>query len=91
MPGEDLSWARQQNPPRSSYPKDMLKHRFVPFGSVTNAAMPPAEESMDVDHPSSSPRTRRTKTARDDDVKVKKRKAEVEGNSRKKKAHEMTA
>jgi hypothetical protein len=84
----DLSWAKQKNPPRPSYPTYMLKHRFVPFGSVAKSAMPTTEDNMDVDLP--SPRTRRIKAENGDDDKVKKRK--IEGrNSPKKKSRGMTA
>ncbi|KIP09303.1 hypothetical protein PHLGIDRAFT_86954, partial [Phlebiopsis gigantea 11061_1 CR5-6] len=30
----DMSWSTQQNPPRPSYPKEMLKGRFMPAGAL---------------------------------------------------------
>ena len=69
----DLSWSTGQNPPRPSYPKEMLKHRFLPVGAETPA--PATEDSMAVDTPVS-------KTAEEGEVKAKKRK--VEGSTSKK-------
>ncbi|KAF7799701.1 hypothetical protein EIP86_010943 [Pleurotus ostreatoroseus] len=44
---DDMSWSTLQNPPRPAYPKELLKHRFMPYGSLA----PPkdAVEAMDVD------------------------------------------
>lgn len=46
---DDMSWSTFQNPPRPSYPKELLKHSFMPYGSLA----PPkdAVETMDVDRP----------------------------------------
>ncbi|KAF9494073.1 hypothetical protein BDN71DRAFT_1449397 [Pleurotus eryngii] len=45
-----------QNPPRHSYPKELLKHRFMPFGSQVTSDVTPAdinspgdEDAMEVD------------------------------------------
>ncbi|KAI6097960.1 hypothetical protein EDD16DRAFT_584256 [Pisolithus croceorrhizus] len=38
-----------QNPPRPSYPKDVLKHQFVPYGGRSRSGIFTAEESMDVE------------------------------------------
>ncbi|KAI0345036.1 hypothetical protein BDW22DRAFT_1325995 [Trametopsis cervina] len=83
--GEDMSWARQQNPPRPSYPKEMLKHAFVPFGSTVNTE---AEESMALDKPPSAAPPVKTKAKKDDEIKTKKRKVESDKSARKsKKSH----
>lgn len=67
-----MSWSTFQNPPRPSYPKEMLKHRFLPVGAETPA--PHGSGSMDVDAP--------TQNSADGEVKAKKRK--VDGSSGKK-------
>ena len=72
-----MSWSTLQNPPRPSYPKEMLKHRFLPVGAETPA--PNAEDVMDIDAPTQ-------KSAEDGEVKVKKRKAEGSGSKRAKKS-----
>ncbi|KAI6004917.1 hypothetical protein EDD15DRAFT_1025144 [Pisolithus albus] len=38
-----------QNPPRPSYPKDVLKHQFVPYGARSQSDILTAEESMDME------------------------------------------
>ena len=59
---------RYKNPPRHSYPKEVLKHRFTPYGSLLN---PVQDDSllMDIDdavvekpQPPPSPMKKRTKT-----------------------------
>ena len=42
---EGSSNTEYKNPPRPTYPKEVLKHRFMPYGSITGTA----EEQMDVD------------------------------------------
>lgn len=84
-----MSWAIQQNPPRPSYPKESLKHRFVPFGSLANADE--ATDAMNVDEPL-SPHSHKPKIAKNDEAKAKKRKVEGDGSSRKsKKSHATSA
>ncbi|KAI0692228.1 hypothetical protein BC835DRAFT_1278121 [Cytidiella melzeri] len=92
--GEDMSWSRQQNPPRPSYPKELLKHRFVPFGSLVNASQPKTEEGMDVDEQPLTTQPKRAKVEKleDDGTKPKKRKVEGERALRKTgKTHTVTA
>ncbi|KIK24459.1 hypothetical protein PISMIDRAFT_678331 [Pisolithus microcarpus 441] len=38
-----------QNPPRPSYPKDVLKHQFVPYGARSQSGIFTTEESMDIE------------------------------------------
>ncbi|KAI6143914.1 hypothetical protein BKA82DRAFT_4178955 [Pisolithus tinctorius] len=38
-----------QNSPRPSYPKDVLKHKFVPYGARSQLDITAVEESMDVE------------------------------------------
>lgn len=80
-----MSWRTQQNPPRPSYPKEMLKHRFVPFGSLTSdAANEAVAEGMDMDDLSPSQHTPMTRKTQDGTKGSKKRK--VEGSSSPRKA-----
>lgn len=78
-----------KNPPRFSYPKEVLKHAYVPYGSLLNRPIADAEEAvpMDVDtlDPPPSPKKKRSKApATEDDTgtnsaKGKKRKGEAVG------------
>lgn len=77
---EDRSWATLQNPPRPAYPKELLKHRFLPVGAETPA--PQGEDGMDVDAPAQ-------KSTEDTETKSKKRK--VEGSSKKPKKSKSAA
>jgi len=38
-----------QNPPRQSYPKELLKHRFVPYGSLTRNDTGVTEEDVEIE------------------------------------------
>jgi len=38
-----------QNPPRQSYPKELLKHRFMPYGSLTGTDDATVAHDIDVD------------------------------------------
>ena len=38
-----------KNPPRQSYPKEVLKHQFMPYGSLVNSTTNESNE-MDVDN-----------------------------------------
>lgn len=73
-----MSWATHQNPPRPSYPEEMLKHRFMPIGSLAPA--PGKADSMDVDERSQNPAEA---PQVEEEVKAKKRK--VEGSTKKSK------
>lgn len=58
-----------QNPPRYSYPKDVLKHHFLPYGSLSegNEALLEGSGEVDVmvvDAPSSEPAPEETKSKR---------------------------
>jgi DNA-directed RNA polymerase I subunit RPA34.5 len=78
-----------QNPPRPSYPKDVLKHAFVPYGARSEKTQL-EDLSMDVDAIETSadkpaadaaptPKVKPTKTKESKESKGKKRK--VEGDS----------
>ena len=41
----DMSWTTEQNPPRPAYPEEVLKHRFMPYGSLA----PPRDGVVSVD------------------------------------------
>ena len=70
-----MSWQTHQNPPRPSHPKELLKHRFIPFGSsVTNADKVDTSNAMDVDE---APKDK------DNVPKVKRRKLESEASPKK--------
>lgn len=89
-----MSWATQQNPPRPSYSTEMLKHRFVPFGSLPTSENVNVEDVMDVDEPTSVARTKektKEKTKKGDEVKTKKRKVDGETSARKSKKSHHTA
>ncbi|PPQ82373.1 hypothetical protein CVT25_008334 [Psilocybe cyanescens] len=61
--GESLQY---QNPPRHSYPKEILKHRFMPYGSIVNANNDVTEMEVDAvqaPQPLPSPKKKRTKAA----------------------------
>lgn len=62
----------RQNPPRFSYPKEVLKHRYVPYGSVDAVAASP--DAMVVDSEPQSPPTVPESLAAevDPEIKVKK-------------------
>ena len=80
---KDMSWSTQQNPPRPAYPKEMLKGRFLPAGSL--APIPAQTDAMDVDEPAKKP----ISTAQEDSgSKSKKRK--MEGGSKKSKKAKST-
>ena len=76
---EDMSWSTQQNPPRPSYPKEMLKHRFMPVGSLTPAPGQAHSDSMDVDQ------LTQTIVEASQELEVKTKKRKVEGSSKKSK------
>ncbi|KAI0078966.1 hypothetical protein K474DRAFT_747019 [Panus rudis PR-1116 ss-1] len=70
-----------QNPPRPSYPKEVLKHRFLPYGSVSTAdASQPESEKMQVDDDASYPqKDGKSKDVKEEEAaggKVKKRKVD---------------
>lgn len=79
-----------QNPPRQSYPNELLKHRFMPYGSLVGAGGVKNDDKMEVDGEnefsqvrkgeSTSTSPKESKEAQD--AKVKKRK--VKGDSPKK-------
>lgn len=57
-----------KNPPRHSYPKEVLKHQFTPYGSLLNPVQDDSSP-MDIDdapveepQPPPSPTKKRTKT-----------------------------
>ena len=85
---EDMSWSTGQNPPRPSYPKEVLKHRFMPYGSLAPAQDGPA--SMDVDTPSESPKSKKTKKAEEESPSKSKRR-KTEGGETKKSKKAKTA
>ncbi|KAL0947716.1 hypothetical protein HGRIS_013801 [Hohenbuehelia grisea] len=70
-----------QNPPRHSYPKELLKHHFMPYGSAIGSGSGDRDEGMDVDMeaapPPESPKAEKK-------TKTKKRKVEAEPPSPKK-------
>ena len=73
--------AVRQNPPRFSYPKEVLKHRYVPYGSVDATAA--ETDAMIVDsEPQSPPAVAESPAVEvDPEIKVKKgkkRKGEVD-------------
>ncbi|OCH88236.1 hypothetical protein OBBRIDRAFT_827243 [Obba rivulosa] len=70
-----------QNPPRHSYPKEVLKHRFAPIGSLA----PTGDAAMDVDElaPASKPDAGKDASA---EPPKKKRKGEGEPTKKSKKA-----
>ncbi|KIJ63359.1 hypothetical protein HYDPIDRAFT_29611 [Hydnomerulius pinastri MD-312] len=74
-----------QNPPRPSYPKDVLKHHFTPYGARSGENATSLNVSMDVDHADSPA----AKTAQADgkakEPKGKKRKVEGETPKKSKK------
>ncbi|GJE88020.1 DNA-directed RNA polymerase I subunit RPA34.5-domain-containing protein [Phanerochaete sordida] len=76
---DDRSWATGQNPPRPAYPKEMLKHRFLPIGAETPA--PQGEDGMDVDVPAQKP---------SEDAESKPKKRKVEGSTKKSKKSKST-
>lgn len=78
----DISWSTHQNPPRPSYPKELLKHRFMPYGSL--APTEKAADAMDVDEPSATASP--SKKEKSSPVKHKKRKIEDGGSKNVKKA-----
>ncbi|KAF9064648.1 hypothetical protein BDP27DRAFT_1270063 [Rhodocollybia butyracea] len=91
-PAEDAQQSiLTQNPPRFSYPKELLKHRFVAFGSTTDAAEVDDvdDDKMDVDPPPSQPpppasprKNQETVKAKKLEKETKKRKKEEEAEMR---------
>ncbi|KDR81997.1 hypothetical protein GALMADRAFT_264280 [Galerina marginata CBS 339.88] len=68
-----------KNPPRPTYPQEVLKHRFIPFGSVIKNVDENAEDAvMDVDHieepqpgqPPSSPKKKSRSKKTDEEAAV---------------------
>ncbi len=62
----------RQNPPRFSYPKEVLKHRYIPYGSVDATAA--EADAMIVDsEPQQPPAVPESPAAEvDPEIKVKK-------------------
>lgn len=84
----DRSWLTHQNPPRPSYPKEMLKHRFMPAGSLvpepTSTTASANDVDMDISHPPEDiPSVSAEK--HDGEKKPKKRKGEGEAHGKKSK------
>jgi hypothetical protein len=80
----DMSWSTLQNPPRPSYPKEMLKHRFLPVGSETPTAGD--KDRMEVDDVVPTPKSSLSKNKANgeaEESKTKKRK--TEGSSKRSK------
>lgn len=79
---------KHKNPPRQCYPKEVLKHRFMPYGSVSGLEGDIVEqetESMDVDTlevpPAISPSSK--KTAKEEPPSSPKEAKKVKGKKRK--------
>lgn len=77
-----------KNPPRESYPAEVLKHRFMPYGSQVDlinddADVPMADiEVQDVVEPSTKPEKAENKTPKSDKkTKGKKRKGDLEDSA----------
>lgn len=66
------------NPPRFAYPKEVLKHAYLPYGSLLrndgtasvteDAAMDVDEAAEDVQSPPASPQRKRSKVAKDEEA-----------------------
>ena len=80
----DMSWSTGQNPPRPSYPKELLKHRFMPYGSL--APSKDHASSMDVDSQHDVPPLVSQQPEEEKAVKPKRRKSEGEATKKSKKA-----
>ena len=79
-----MSWATGQNPPRPAYPKEVLKHRFMPYGSLA-----PSKEgiaTMDVDSIDETSPDKTTATVEEKPAKTKKRKTDTGEAKKSKKA-----
>ncbi|KAI0668397.1 hypothetical protein C8Q78DRAFT_979958 [Trametes maxima] len=83
----EASHASHQNPPRPTYPKEVLTHRFMPIGSLA-----PVEDDvvMDIDVPPSSQREKSNKHRENaekehDETPRKKRKSTAESPKKSKK------
>ncbi|KAF5318128.1 hypothetical protein D9619_012194 [Psilocybe cf. subviscida] len=69
---------RTTNPPRFAYPKEVLKHAYLPYGSLLrndgtasvteDAAMDVDEVAEEVQSPPASPKKKRSKAAKDDEA-----------------------
>ncbi|KAH9483606.1 hypothetical protein JR316_0003076 [Psilocybe cubensis] len=62
LPSNGEPALQYQNPPRHSYPKEILKHRFTPFNSVINTESDAAKMEVDAPEPPASPKKKRAKT-----------------------------
>ena len=87
----ESSQVLHQNPPRPSYPKELLKHRFMPLGSLAPTG---DSEEMDVDPApaAEAAATKSSKSHKNDESAEgpkKKRKGDV-GSPKKKKAKTAT-
>ncbi|KAJ3553067.1 hypothetical protein NM688_g3821 [Phlebia brevispora] len=83
----DMSWSTQQNPPRPSYPAELLKHRFMPYGSLASAQG--ASDAIGVEQSAKAPAEDSVKNSADTVVasptKRHKRRKDEEGNPKKSK------
>ena len=79
-----MSWATGQNPPRPSYPKEVLKHRFMPYGSLAPSKGDSA--SMDVDISPTSPESGKMM---DNEKPLKSKRRKTEGETKKSKKTKM--
>ena len=87
----DMSWSTFQNPPRPAYPKEVLKHRFLPVGAETPTAGD--EDTMEVDMPTPSPPkpSSPAKHKAEDHGESKAKKRKVEGSTKKSKKAKAAA
>ncbi|KAG2020990.1 hypothetical protein CC2G_006268 [Coprinopsis cinerea AmutBmut pab1-1] len=96
LPDRDPSTQKYKNPPRPSYPNELLKHAFKPYGSNTTTVNGDTREeedgSMDVDVNAQTPSTKpSTKTDAKPDPEPKKSKdKEKKGKKRKVASDETT-
>lgn len=75
----------RQNPPRSSYPKDLLTHKFQPIGALVGAQLDqkpistskPAEDQMDVDEPEPTSKSHKDKSKKEKKAKKEKVKTQA--------------
>ncbi|CAL1703230.1 unnamed protein product [Somion occarium] len=87
-PSDSSPTSTFRNPPRPTYPKGVLKHRFMPYGSLSSAAG--TEEQMDVDDVKMPPSNQaaqkpsKSKSASEEGGKAKKRKVEADDDPEKK-------
>ncbi|RXW21814.1 hypothetical protein EST38_g4029 [Candolleomyces aberdarensis] len=51
LPSKNSNTGKYQNPPRHSYPDELLTHSFAPYGSHTTVGAKPQPEDVDMDEP----------------------------------------